>query len=81
MSDGGSDDAYGVGRGNCFGHGCEDAGSEFFADAPGRFRGDVEHAGKVDKAGSGEFRINAGVFLAESAGAKDGHAQFVRGFK
>ena len=80
VRDGGRDDAEGVRCSGGFGDGSEGARAEFLGDTAGGLGGDIEEAGELYKSGLRQFAVDAGVFLAERAGAKDGDAKFMGGW-
>ena len=76
MRGGGRDDVQRVAGGGGLGDGSEDAQLVFLGDFAGGFGVRVVNAGEFHLAGGVEFGINAGVMLAERAGAEDGDFDF-----
>ncbi len=76
MRGGGRDDVQRVAGGGGFGDGSEHAQLVFLRDFAGGFGVRVENAGEFHLSGGVEFGINAGVMLAERAGAQDGDFDF-----
>ena len=76
MRGGGRDDVQRVAGGGGFGDGGENVQLVFRGDFAGGFGVRVVNAGEFHRAGGVEFGINAGVMLAERAGAENGDFDF-----
>jgi hypothetical protein len=56
-----------------------DGDAQFLGDPAGGVGNHIIDTDELDFAGGREFGVDAGVFLAQRAGAEDGDADFVRG--